>query len=618
LTTKSDFEVHRRRVQPAANPQSRSMDRAGFDGDRPITIRGKLAKLPAALAPLVARPQWCVWKWTKNENGAWQKPPFIAVAPDRHASSTNPATWCDYPTALATVQAKNADGLTYILTPDDPFGAADVDHCRDLATGAIADWAQQWLDQAAATYVEVTPSGTDVRIWGTITTESALHTNGLLDGGGRLELFRRTSKPLTVTGKQLGKGGSFGDIDALLERAAAWAKQHKASSIKAATSSPLGVPESSLSQLSIDAIEEIVREGAPPGGNRSDLFHAIVGHYWACGWSREQIAEHLEQYPGGISDRYQAEGRLGTEIDRSLEKWEARQQQFKIGDWSSGVIDVSELDEEPTPPLQLPQMYCHGDPDPRPLTSWLVKRLLASVSYGILSGQWGTGKTFLVFELSACLMTGQPFIGHIIKQQCGVLYVAAEGVNEIRRRLDAVIQHKCGGMQRAPFRWYEAAPTLLGPDAVEKLTAMAKQADASLQREFGFPLGLIVVDTIAAAAGYAQQGAENDSAVGVHIMRVLQQVATACSCVVLGVDHFGKKSIPDWRSARIVVVCKGRNIRSRCGKSTLGLMKIMKRSPRWWSIGNSNRVQPSPHPRPIRGSKTGKPTRARPCCCSSA
>ena len=43
---------------------------------------------------------------------------------------------------------------------------------------------------------------------------------------------------------------------------------------------------------------------------------------------------------------------------------------------------------------------------------------------------------------------------------------------------------------------------LLQKGAVEKLIAMARQAEASLQEEFGLPLGLIVIDTIAACAGY--------------------------------------------------------------------------------------------------------------------
>jgi hypothetical protein len=199
----------------------------------------------------------------------------------------------------------------------------------------------------------------------------------------------------------------------------------------------------------------------------------------------------------------------------------------------------------------------------------------------VLAGQWGSGKTFIVFELSACLMTGQPFIGHRITRQCGVLYIAAEGVGEVRKRLTAMVQEKCGGMQRAPFRWYEAAPTLLGPNAAEMLIAMAKQAETSLQQEFGLSLGLIVIDTVAASAGYGQQGAESDAAVASHIMRVFAQVATGCSCVVLGVDHFGKNVETGTRgssakeaNAELVLACLGeRELSGRVVNTRLAIRK---------------------------------------------
>ena len=202
----------------------------------------------------------------------------------------------------------------------------------------------------------------------------------------------------------------------------------------------------------------------------------------------------------------------------------------------------------------------------------------------------------MVFDLAAALGTCQPFLGHPVKRQCGVLLIAAEGANEVRLRLDAVIRTKCGNMQRAPFRWYETVPMLLHKGSVEKLIAMAKQAEASLLQEFGLPLGLIIIDTIAACAGYARAGDENDPAAGQAVMNILKAVAETIGCFVLGVDHFGKNLeagtrgasskeasgdlvlaclgdkevsgsvvIHGWRCERTAVAGKVRNTRSCCG-----------------------------------------------------
>ena len=156
-----------------------------------------------------------------------------------------------------------------------------------------------------------------------------------------------------------------------------------------------------------------------------------------------------------------------------------------------------------------------------------------------MSGQWGAGKTFTFMDLAASLMTGQPFVGHTVKRQCGVLLIAAESSDEVRLRLDAVVREKCGNMT-APFYWYESAPLLLHKGALEKLSAMARQVEASIKEQFGLPLGLIGIDTIAACAGYGRAGDEYDNAVGQAIMNVLKAVAQEMNCFVLGIDHFGK------------------------------------------------------------------------------
>jgi AAA domain len=549
---------------------------------KPITVQRDLTKLPRALAPLIERPQWAVWRWTQLPNGKWQKPPFMAVQPDRHASTNDAGTWSDYATALAAVQAGYAEGISYILTKDDPFAAIDLDHCRCTITNSIDVWAQNWLDTGRNSYQEVTPSGQGVRIWGLADGDplNKKFTLKIDDKPIAAELFRRTGKALTITGYTLDPAiRKLSNIDKVISWGLVWGERRKAAA--AVTASAGNGFDSSGCKYSIDEIERIVREGPPGGANRSDVFHTIVGHYVGCGWQADRIFDHLQQHPHGIGERYIAEDRLRREVERSAGKyakselppwsdsWEAKapepdQQQEKPVDPELEDDELEDGEELPEQDPNLPRLYAHGDPDPRPIKSWLIKGLVPAIGHGLMSGQWGAGKTFAFFDLAASLSTGQPFIGHTVKRQCGILLIAAEGADEVRLRLDAVVREKCGNMTQAPFRWYETAPVLLQKGATEKLIAMARQAEASLQEKFGLPLGLIGIDTIAASAGYARAGDEYDTAVGQSLMNVLRAVAQEMKCFVLGIDHFGKSVEAGTRGASskeassdVVLACLG-------------------------------------------------------------
>jgi hypothetical protein len=567
---------------------------------KPATYQKNLAKLPQALQPLIERPQWAIWRWTLQNGGRRQKPPFMATAPERHASTTDPDTWSNYSTALAAVQANAGDGLTYMLSESDPYAAIDIDNCRDVRTGSIDIWAQNFLDTGRHSYSEITPSGTGCRIWG-LANGGPIHRKFSLVIDGKdiaAELFRATNKALTITGYRLDTIRAFTNIDRVIDWGIAWGERRKAAALEAATPSNGNSFDSSDCKYTIDEIEMIVRDGAPEGANRSNLFHAVIGHYLGCGWTAEQMYEHLAQHPNGIASRYLEEERLGNEIARSISKYGTRELPLFNDGWVNGweakapepqpepelqpepqpapeqpqqpIEDDPELeddeleDDQPVPDPKLPKLYAHGDADPRPIKSWLIKHLIPACGHGLLSGQWGAGKTFVVFDLAAALATQQPFLGHAVKRQCGALLIAAEGADEVRLRLDAVVRNKCGGMNRAPVRWYETAPMLLHKGSVDTLIAMAQQADESLQEEFGLPLGLIVVDTVAACAGFARSGDENDPAVGQALMNTLKAVAQAINCFVLGVDHFGKSREAGTRGASskeasgdVVLACLG-------------------------------------------------------------
>ncbi len=53
-----------------------------------------------------------------------------------------------------------------VIQDDDPYIGVDIDGCRNAETGQIADWALEIIE-AAATYTEVSPSLTGVKLWAT-------------------------------------------------------------------------------------------------------------------------------------------------------------------------------------------------------------------------------------------------------------------------------------------------------------------------------------------------------------------------------------------------------------------------------------------------------------------
>ena len=130
---------------------------------------------------------------------------------------------------------------------------------------------------------------------------------------------------LTVTGYRLDTIRELTNLDRAFDWAIVWGERRKAAAAEAAATQINGHSFNGGGPgHDVDHIERIVREGAAAGANRSDMFHMVVGHYLGCGWSVEQIDEHLRQFPDGIAGRYLGEGRLSREIARSASKYNDR------------------------------------------------------------------------------------------------------------------------------------------------------------------------------------------------------------------------------------------------------------------------------------------------------
>lgn len=525
------------------------------------------SNLPVALAPLIAETRWLVWRWELNSNNKLTKVPYRADRPRVKASSTDAQTWADYISAVATVEAGGAHGIGFALHGS-PIGAFDLDHCRDPKTGEIAPWAL-WLLQFAGSYAEIAPSGEGLRILG-MATGPEVHRNYRVptsDRGG-VEVYRNAKRYITISGNALPNAPAIlAPLDASIDWVVAdldgaartnKATQRETKRQESRETRPGLHKDHTLADTRLQPythnhnlpsdLENLVRFGPPSGSDRSAAFHHAVCWLKDYGWSVDEIEALMAAHPDGVAEKY--DGRLRAEIERSWDKAEPpgghiRTAGLGVGQMANGGGGWQEQAAQ-----QTIRVHWHRDANPFAERAWLVREMMAQVGKGLLSGQWGSAKTFIALDLSGCVMTGEPFAGRPVLRRGGVLFVAPEGASEIPVRLRGLVTGKIAEMigrgevtgpplneADLPFAWIEECPRLIGPDAAETLIQIAEQAAAEMETRHGLQLALIVVDTVAAGAGFDD---ENSAAETQKVMSALERLAQRTGAFVLGVDHFGK------------------------------------------------------------------------------
>lgn len=135
-------------------------------------------------AVLLDRPNWV------RHDAA--KVPLIADGQGRRAMVDRTGTWRPYRVARA---GSVGVGLGFVL---DGSGVVCVDLDHVLIDGALVPWCADLLASCPATWVEVSPSGEGLHVWGLGTVGQGRRVS--VDGGG-VEVYDR-GRYITVTGKR--------------------------------------------------------------------------------------------------------------------------------------------------------------------------------------------------------------------------------------------------------------------------------------------------------------------------------------------------------------------------------------------------------------------------------
>ncbi len=179
----------------------------------PFLTRFSTRSIPEALTEI---PQWVVW-FPGQRHGKLTKLPYDPnSAPSGRlelASTSDPDTWSDYPTARRVAEETD-HGIGLVLTADLGITGVDVDHC--VEGRRITPWVRDLVRQLD-TYAEVSPSRTGLRMFAYGDIPKALKR---LEQG--LELYK-TGRFLTVTGRHI-----RGTSPAVEERSASIAALYEA------------------------------------------------------------------------------------------------------------------------------------------------------------------------------------------------------------------------------------------------------------------------------------------------------------------------------------------------------------------------------------------------------
>lgn len=261
----------------------------------------------------------------------------------------------------------------------------------------------------------------------------------------------------------------------------------------------------------------------------------LVAHLAALGRTSAEImamADHIT-LPGYTVAQTRQE--METALQGARSKWDLPEPQDDVEaeevtrDEADSVFPLHDIDElENMPP-----------------PTWLVHEMIAEEGLSVVFGDPGAGKSFIILDMALRIAHAMDWHG-IVTRTSGVLYIAGEGARGFGKRVK--------GWRRKHGLEGVHAPFLLLPVAVQLLddkdrAKLIRTIQAAMQRA-GFPIGLVVIDTVSRAlAGADENGQEAMSA----FVNACDEIKQFTRGAVLGVHHSGKDKEKGMRGSTVLL-----------------------------------------------------------------
>ena len=490
---------------------------------------------------LKALRRWAPWKAIWNETrGKWDKVPY---RPEGYGlSSMQPDRWVSFDEAVQAFEAGAGkySGVGLVLTGLHDVVGIDLDRC--VTDGIIAPWAQEIIDSVDS-YTELSPSGNGLRILahGAIPEDVQDNIVGIEVYNGHKGRF------LTVTGDVLRDQPVRSPDPAILTGLYTQYRKTRTSASVISLVMPeliheLALPDVVDMDISPTA-KEFLLSGPLDTDDRSALLHATGVQLYSAGYSDAEVfsilANNDHAFEIALSHRQQDGDRAMTYL------WVEHCQKAKPKATTKEAIleEFDDLSADPEVAAQTKKsqeakaqredrfkLETAAEFAVRRRASWIIKGLVPMATLGVIYGASGSGKSFFVLDLMAAIARAAPgaqWRGHRVNP-AKVCWVAAEGVEDMRKRVQGYAMHQGIALADLPMEFIGEAPSLLDDADVK---AVIKQ----MRKKGRFDI--VVMDTLAQVMAGGNENSGEDMG---KVLAYCREITRVTGAMVILIHHSGK------------------------------------------------------------------------------
>jgi hypothetical protein len=514
------------------------------------SVRAIAPKLLALEVPeeLRAVPAWLIWRFEQYQNEPKpRKVPYWTDGTIRHGqqgSPTDRSRLTTFASARDAAARKGYDGVGFAPLPDFGYTFLDFDHC----VGPKGEIPPEIEHVVARTYAEYSPSGQGIRA--ALKGNLGNHKSHATPERFGFETFS-SSGFVTFTGNILpaceliGLENTVADVDQrtvdLCEARFGNVQNNviDPDDFMAGREPKLG--------LTVERMQELLGALDPDMGREDWIKVGMALHHECEGddtgfelwddWSSEGYTypsseglrvqwESFERRKGSNRRQVTMASVIKMVKDRPTKAASAQEVSAKADALVAG-LETSEGVYSPAgytgkfPVLSADEMSSQKTAD------WLIKGVLPAADIVTIFGASGSGKSFIVLEMAACIALGTPWRGRKVKKG-RVVIIAAEGSGSYGKRIKALAQHLGVSPKDLDIGVIIVPPNLMEEGDVTELAASIKAVG---------DVSLIVIDTFAQVTPGANENGAEDMGRALSNVRVLR---TATGATVELVHHAGK------------------------------------------------------------------------------